>query len=95
MRSWTSPTLHTNSIITKTKRSTSYVRPNFPNFPISQSRAFEKPPADVESTDTPELFPGTPVGLQLIGRTLEEEAVIGMTEVVDNALKKFRGDLSG
>jgi amidase len=48
-----------------------------------------------EYADTPELFPGTPVGLQLIGRTLEEEAVIGMTEIVDNALKKFRGDLSG
>jgi len=41
---------------------------------------------------TPELFPGTPVGLQLIGRTLEEEAVIGMTEIVDNALKKFKGE---
>jgi amidase len=42
------------------------------------------------TTDTPELFPGTPVGLQLMGRTLEEEAVIGMTEIVDNALQKFK-----
>jgi amidase len=31
------------------------------------------------------------VGLQLIGRTLEEEAVIGMTQVVENALKRFKG----
>lgn len=28
-----------------------------------------------------------PVGLQLVGRTLEEEAVIAMTEIVDAALK--------
>ena len=38
-------------------------------------------------TDDPELFHGLPVGLQLIGRTLEEEGVIGaMTEVVVEAL---------
>lgn len=37
----------------------------------------------------PELFHGLPVGLQLIGRTLEEEGVIGMTEVVDRALKAY------
>ncbi|KAI0075922.1 general amidase [Panus rudis PR-1116 ss-1] len=38
----------------------------------------------------PELFHGLPVGLQLVGRTLEEEGVIGMTEVVDRALKAAR-----
>ncbi|KAG9313359.1 general amidase [Chiua virens] len=36
----------------------------------------------------PDVFPGLPVGLQLLGRTLEEEAVIGMVEVVDTAVKK-------
>ncbi|KAG6818672.1 hypothetical protein H0H93_002931 [Arthromyces matolae] len=36
------------------------------------------------STD---IFSGCPVGLQLIGRSQEEEAVIAMTEVVDEALK--------
>ncbi|KAI0029809.1 general amidase [Vararia minispora EC-137] len=35
----------------------------------------------------PEVFKNAPVCLQLVGRTLEEEAVIGMTEVVDRALK--------
>ncbi|KAI0717519.1 general amidase [Cerioporus squamosus] len=35
----------------------------------------------------PELFHGLPVGLQLIGRTLEEEGVIAMTEVVVEALR--------
>ncbi|KIP02574.1 hypothetical protein PHLGIDRAFT_130680 [Phlebiopsis gigantea 11061_1 CR5-6] len=38
----------------------------------------------------PELFHGLPVCLQLIGRTLEEEGVIGMTEVVDKAIKEFK-----
>ena len=37
--------------------------------------------------DDPELFDGLPVGLQLIGRTLEEEGVIAMTEVVVAALE--------
>ncbi|RDB26908.1 Acetamidase [Hypsizygus marmoreus] len=39
------------------------------------------------STD---LFAGCPVGLQLIGKSQEEEAVIAMTEIVDNALKDAR-----
>ncbi|KZT68822.1 amidase [Daedalea quercina L-15889] len=38
----------------------------------------------------PQLFHGLPVGLQLIGRTLEEEGVIAMTEVVDKALKAIK-----
>lgn len=37
--------------------------------------------------DDPQLFHGLPVGLQLIGRTLEEEGVLAMAEVVDAALK--------
>ena len=39
--------------------------------------------------DDAELFHGLPVGLQLIGRTQEEEAVIAMTEVVDKALQAY------
>ncbi|KAH8111432.1 amidase signature domain-containing protein [Phellopilus nigrolimitatus] len=42
----------------------------------------------------PELFENAPVGLQLIGRTQEEEAVIAMTEVVDEALRKYKMELS-
>jgi len=38
------------------------------------------------------VFPGVPVGLQLLGRTLEEEAVIGMVELVDAAIKRHAGD---
>ncbi|KII87664.1 hypothetical protein PLICRDRAFT_699214 [Plicaturopsis crispa FD-325 SS-3] len=41
----------------------------------------------------PELFPGIPVGLQLIGKSQEEEAVIAMTEVVDAALSKLKAEL--
>ncbi|KAG6330360.1 hypothetical protein ID866_8729 [Astraeus odoratus] len=39
-----------------------------------------------ESYD-PETFKNAPVGLQLVGRTLEEEAIIAMTEIVDAAFK--------
>ncbi|KAH9839323.1 general amidase [Rhodofomes roseus] len=35
----------------------------------------------------PKVFNGMPVGLQLVGRPLEEEAVLAMTEVVVEALK--------
>lgn len=34
----------------------------------------------------PEIFKNAPICLQLVGRTLEEEAVIQMTEIVDGAL---------
>ena len=39
--------------------------------------------------DDPEIFEGAPVAFQLVGRTLEEEAVIRMTEVVDLAIKAY------
>ncbi|KAF9241340.1 general amidase [Melanogaster broomeanus] len=38
----------------------------------------------------PEVFKNTPVCLQLVGRTLEEEGVIAMTEIVDAALKTVK-----
>jgi len=37
-----------------------------------------------------DMFSGCPVGLQLLGRTQEEEAVIRMTEIVDEALKEYK-----
>jgi amidase len=37
-------------------------------------------------SDDPEKFKNAPICLQLVGRTLEEEAVIKMTEIVDAAL---------
>ena len=45
------------------------------------------------SSDEPEVFRDAPVGLQLVGRTLEEESVIAMTEIVDAALKSVRSQL--
>jgi len=41
----------------------------------------------------PEVYRDAPVGLQLVGRTLEEEGVIAMTEIVDAALKVAKGQL--
>ncbi|KAH9935666.1 general amidase [Fomitopsis serialis] len=37
----------------------------------------------------PQVFNGMPVGLQLVGRPLEEEAVLAMTEIVIQALGKI------
>jgi len=37
-------------------------------------------------TDSPEAFENSPVGLQVIGRTHEDEAVIAMAEILDVAL---------
>ena len=39
-------------------------------------------------TDDPKTFWNAPIGLQIVGRCQEEEAVIAMTEIVDAALKK-------
>lgn len=39
--------------------------------------------------DDSAIFKGTPIGLQLVGRTMEDEAVIGMTEIVDAAVKQL------
>ncbi|KAH8120360.1 general amidase [Phellopilus nigrolimitatus] len=38
----------------------------------------------------PVVWKNAPTSLQLVGRTLEEEAVIGMTEIVDSALKTYK-----
>ena len=37
--------------------------------------------------DDPKVFHGAPVGLQLVGKTLEEEAVLAMTGIVVEALR--------
>jgi len=40
------------------------------------------------TTDDPSTFDNAPIAIQLIGRSQEEEAVIGMAEIVDAAIKK-------
>ena len=40
-----------------------------------------------EPPDDPAKFVNAPISIQLVGRTLEEEAVIAMAEIVDAALK--------
>ena len=41
------------------------------------------------AADDPAVFKNAPISVQVVGRTLEEEAVIAMSEIVDNAIKKF------
>lgn len=43
--------------------------------------------ANFEKVDSPETYKNAPVGLQLVGQSQEDEAVIAMTEIVDAALK--------
>ena len=40
------------------------------------------------STDEPEKYANAPVGLQVVGRHQEEEAVIAITEIVADAIKE-------
>jgi len=42
--------------------------------------------------DEPEKWRGAPVALQLVGQSYDDEAVVGMTEVVDAALKTLKVD---
>jgi amidase len=44
----------------------------------------------IDLDDDPETFKNAPVCLQLVGRTLEEEAVIKMTEMVGAALESAK-----
>lgn len=51
-------------------------------------------PPTTAYTDEPAVFQNAPVALQVVGRTLEDEAVIAMAEIVDLALKaKFSASL--
>ena len=44
--------------------------------------------------DDPVVWQNAPTCLQLVGQTLEEEAVIAMTEIVDAALKAHKPNQS-
>ena len=37
----------------------------------------------------PEIYDGAPVGVQLVARKFEEEKILGISEVVFSALRKF------
>lgn len=43
--------------------------------------------AEVCRVDDPITYKNAPISIQLVGKTLDEEAVIAMSEIVDNALK--------
>ena len=44
----------------------------------------------VVCADSPETFENAPVCVQVVGRTQEDEAVIGMAEIVDRAVKQYK-----
>lgn len=43
--------------------------------------------------DTPERFKDAPVGLQVLARPQEDEAVLGMGEIIDKALASHKANL--
>jgi len=54
-----------------------------PNNPIDES---------VWRTYRKDTFDGAPVGLQVMGRRLQEEKVLGLAEAIANALQDFTGN---
>lgn len=42
---------------------------------------------DLLPKDDPQLFKDAPICIQVVGRTLEEEAVVAIGEIVDQALR--------
>jgi amidase len=38
--------------------------------------------------DDPEIFHGVPIGLQIVGRRLEEERILAISEEVERCLSK-------
>lgn len=43
----------------------------------------------IRDPDDPETFKNAPIAVQIVGRTLEDEAVVGIAEIVDQLLKKY------
>ena len=43
--------------------------------------------AETRVSDDPETFKNAPISIQVVGRTLEEEALVGISEIVDQALQ--------
>ena len=49
--------------------------------------------AETRVSDDPETFKNAPISIQVVGRTLEEEALVGISEVVDQALQAYKSKL--
>ncbi|KAI0313577.1 general amidase [Amylostereum chailletii] len=86
---------NTYAAYTRVFNALDYAACTFPVTRVDPALDGKKPPHEfisewdetVYNLYDPEVFKNAPVALQLVGRTLEEEAVIAMTEVVDAALK--------
>lgn len=60
-------------------------------FPVTKVDPVDQSYYAKHMSDDPDTFLGAPVGLQIVGRTLEEEAVLRMMEIVDGVLKNATG----
>ncbi|KZV69062.1 general amidase [Peniophora sp. CONT] len=87
---------NTNASYTRVFNALDYVSCVFPVTKVDPTVDAKQPPHQFLSEQDesaynlydPDTFANAPVCLQLVGRTLEEEAVIKMTEVVDGLLKE-------
>ncbi|KAK7038032.1 amidase domain-containing protein [Favolaschia claudopus] len=69
---------------------------------VDQAQDVKQPRTEFHSADdkenyelyNPATFENAPISIQLIGRTMEEEAVIAMAEIVDQALKAIKSELN-
>lgn len=48
--------------------------------------------AAIQAEYDPDFYEGTPVALQCVGRRLEDEKVVEITEIIAEALKKHIGE---
>lgn len=72
-------------------------------FPVTFAKATKDPPrkdfkplsdmdAAIQAEYDPDFYEGTPVALQCVGRRLEDEKVVEITEIIAEALKKHIGE---
>jgi len=54
---------------------------------IVSAHCLESLISKIRVLDDPETFKNAPISIQVVARTLEEEALVGISEIVDRALQ--------
>jgi len=54
---------------------------------IVSARCLSSLMSNIRVLDDPETFKNAPISIQVVARTLEEEALVGISEIVDRALQ--------
>jgi len=59
------------------------------NYVSAISSCFSLAHISTRFIDEPSIFANAPISLQVVARTLEDEALIAMSEIVDDAIQVF------